>query len=169
MSALYNGDRYLIEDYSIALTPGLQLIAPRPLRQQGVETIAAGLSEARGGFSALENVAQELEKIKETVPSRVLLNQEFTGEALQSQIEALPYPVVHLATHGQFSSQAEETFVLAWDKRLDVNEMSAILQMGSQMRQVPIELLILSACETASGDERAALGLAGVAVRGRGA
>ena len=165
MSALYSGERYLIEDYSVALTPGLQLIAPRPLQQQGVETIAGGLTEARGGFSALENVAQELEKVKATVPSRVLLNQEFTGEGLRSQVEALPYPVIHLATHGQFSSRAEETFILTWDKRLDVNEISAILQIGSQIRQAPIELLILSACETASGDERAALGLAGVAVR----
>ena len=165
MSALFNGDRYLIEEYSIALTPGLQLIAPRPLQQQGVETIAGGLTEARDGFSALENVSQELEKVEATVPSRVLLNQDFTGEALREQVEALPYPVVHLATHGQFSSRAEETFILTWDKRLSVNEISAILQTSSQARQVPIELLILSACETATGDERAALGLAGVAVQ----
>ena len=165
MSALYNGERYLIEDYKVALTPGLQLIAPRPLQQQGMETIAGGLTEARGGFSALANVGPELEKVEATVPSRVLLNQDFTGDALREQVETLPYPVVHLATHGQFSSRAEETFILAWDRRLDVNEISTILQASSVARQVPIELLILSACETATGDQRAALGLAGVAVQ----
>ena len=33
--------------------------------------------------------------------------------------------------------------------------------------RTPIELLVLSACETAQGDQRAALGLAGVALRAR--
>ncbi|MEO0987848.1 MAG: CHAT domain-containing protein [Cyanobacteria bacterium J06639_14] len=165
MATLFNGDRYLIEDYSIALTPGLQLIAPQPLQQQGLNTIAGGLTEARHGFSALTNVGLELDKIEATVPSQVLIDQNFTSEALQEQVEALPYPVVHLATHGQFSSRAEDTFILAWDRPLNVNEISAILRTGDETRQAPIELLILSACETATGDDRAALGLAGVAVR----
>jgi len=165
MSVLYDGERYLIENYSITLTPGLQLIAPRPLQQQGLETIAAGLAEPRHGFSALENVGTELARIENTVPSQVLLNEAFTSDALREKVEALPYPVVHLATHGQFSSRAEDTFILAWDRPLNVNEISSILRTGDQNRQAPIELLIMSACQTAAGDDRAALGLAGVAVR----
>ncbi|MEO0406593.1 MAG: CHAT domain-containing protein [Cyanobacteria bacterium P01_A01_bin.135] len=165
MAALFDGDRYLIEDYSIALTPGLQLIAPKPLRRQGLETLAVGLTEARHGFGALSNVDLELAQVEATVPSRVLLNQSFTSEALRQQVEALPYPVVHLATHGQFSSRVEETFILAWDRPISMNELSAILKAGELTRQTPIELLILSACETATGDERAALGLAGLAVQ----
>lgn len=165
MSVLYDGERYLIENYSVALTPGLQLIAPRPLQQQGLETLAGGLAESRHGFSALENVGLELEKIEGTVPSQILIDENFTSEALRENVEALPYPVVHLATHGQFSSRAEDTFILAWDRPLNVNEISSILRTGDQTRQAPIELLILSACQTAAGDDRAALGLAGVAVR----
>ena len=34
-----------------------------------------------------------------------------------------------------------------------------------RFREEPLELLLLSACETAAGDDRAALGLAGVAIR----
>ena len=165
MSVLYDGDRYLIENYSVALTPGLQLTAPRPLQQQGFATLAGGLTEARDGFSALENVGLELEKIEATVPSQVLLDERFTSTAFRERVEALSYPVVHLATHGQFSSRAEDTFILAWDRRLNVNEISSILRTGDQTRRTPIELLILSACQTAAGDDRAALGLAGVAVR----
>ncbi|MBE9068805.1 CHAT domain-containing protein [Leptolyngbya cf. ectocarpi LEGE 11479] len=165
MSVLYSGEHYLIEDYSVALTPGLQLIAPRPLQQQGFETLAGGLTASRYGFSALENVRLELEKIEETVPSQVLLDENFTSEALREKVEALPYPIVHLATHGQFSSRAEDTFILAWDRPLNVNEISSILRTGDQTRQTPIEMLILSACQTAAGDDQAALGLAGVAVR----
>jgi CHAT domain-containing protein len=70
-----------------------------------------------------------------------------------------------LATHGQFSSDASETFVLAWDKPINLNELSELLRSREQLNPAAIELLVLSACQTATGDQRAALGLAGVAVR----
>ncbi len=165
MAALFDGEHYLVENYSIALTSGLRLIAPRPLRQQRIRALAGGLTEARHGFGALENVGAELAQVEATVPSRVLVDQAFTREALREQVESSPYPVVHLATHGQFSSQADETFILTWDGPLNVNEISAVLRAGDETRKAPIELLILSACETATGDGRAALGLAGVAVQ----
>ncbi|WP_414585570.1 CHAT domain-containing protein [Scytonema sp. PCC 10023] len=162
MAALYDGKQYLIEKYSIALTPGLQLIEPKPL-QKGLKTIAAGLSEPRSGFSALPNVKRELEEIRSQVPSSILLNQEFTSSALQNRINSQPFPVVHLATHGQFSSKAEETFIVAWDNRIYVKEFNKLVRTIEQNRPEAIELLILSACQTAAGDERAGLGIAGVA------
>jgi CHAT domain-containing protein len=73
--------------------------------------------------------------------------------------------VVHLATHGQFSSQADDTFILTWDNRLNAKELDTLLRVTDQSRPNAIELLVLSACQTATGDKRAALGLAGVAVR----
>lgn len=130
-----------------------------------LKAIAAGLSEPRRGFSALPNVLRELEEIRSKVPSSILLNNDFTNTALQNQINSLPFPVVHLATHGQFSSKAEETFLVAWDKRIYVNELNNLVRTREQSRPSAIELLVLSACETAAGDKRAALGLAGVAVR----
>ena len=164
MAALYDGKQYLVEKYSVALTPGLRLLNPKPLKQVKLRTLAAGLSEAHLGFSALSNVAVELNQIKASGPSVVLLNRQFTSTALQKQIESLPFPVVHLATHGQFSSDPDETFILAWDQRIKVNDMSRLLQLR-QNQPSAIELLVLSACQTAAGDKRAALGLAGVAVR----
>lgn len=165
MAALYDGKQYLIEDYSIVLTPSLQLVTPKPLKQESIKTIAAGISESRLGFSALPNVKQELEEIQSEVSGRVLLNEQFTTQAFQDQINSLPFPVVHLATHGQFSSNAENTFVLAWDEKINVNQLSNLLRTREETRSEAIELLILSACQTAAGDKRAALGLAGVAVR----
>ncbi|MBW4635531.1 MAG: CHAT domain-containing protein [Iphinoe sp. HA4291-MV1] len=162
MAALYDGKQYLIEKYSIALTPGLQLISPKPL-QKDLKAIAAGLSESRSGFSALPNVKRELEKIRSQVPSSILLNQEFTRAALQNRINSLPFPVVHLATHGQFSSKAEETFIVAWDERIYVKELNNLVRTLEQNKPEAIELLVLSACQTAAGDERAGLGIAGVA------
>lgn len=167
MAALYDApnQQYLIEQYSIALAPGLQLIDPQPLQQRRLEALTAGLSEPRYGFAGLSYVEREIEQIQSEVSSRVLLNQDFTSQALQNQVNALSFPVVHLATHGQFSSDIEQTFILAWDKPISVHELSDLLRTRSQNSSSAIELLVLSACETATGDERAALGIAGVAVR----
>ncbi|BAB73355.1 CHAT domain-containing protein [Anabaena sp. FACHB-709] len=165
MAALFDGKQYLIEKYSVALTPGLELLGPRPLRQGQLKTLVAGLTEARHGFNSLPNVGDELKAIESEVPSQVLLNQTFTSAALRKQIDSLPFSIVHLATHGQFSSNVDETFVLAWDKPVKVNELKDLLYNRNQNRPEPIELLVLSACETADGDKRAALGLAGVAIQ----
>lgn len=165
MAALHDGDRYLIEKYSVALAPGLQLLSPRSLQQIHLQSLTGGLTEARSGFSALPNVKEEVEQISKTIPSKVLLNEEFTRKSLEKPIESLAFPVVHLATHAQFSSTPEKTFVLTWDDRIDVNTLSQLLKTRQQSNQEPIELLVLSACQTASGDKKAALGMAGLAVR----
>lgn len=165
MAALYDGNQYLVEKYSIALAPGLQLLSPTPVRQIQLQTLAAGLTQERHGFVALEGVDRELKRIQSQVPSKVLVDQAFTSQTLQQQIDSSPYPVVHLATHGQFSSNADETFLLAWDRPIKVHEMRDLLRARQRGRSQPIELLVLSACETAEGDSRAALGLAGMAVQ----
>lgn len=165
MAALYDGKQYLVERYSVALAPGLQLLDPKPLRQYNLQALAAGITEERSGFSALLNVGSEIAGIQAEITSRVLLNQAFTSTALAQQVAETPFPVVHLATHGQFSSNSDETFILAWDKPIKVNELSALLRDRDDLQTNAIELLVLSACQTASGDKRAALGLAGVAIQ----
>ncbi len=166
MAALHDGQQYLVEKYSIALTPSLQLLQPRPLARQQIQLLVGGLSQARQNFLPLPGVEIELKEIKDKIPAaQVLLNQQFTSTTLQNQMKAAPFPVVHLATHGQFSSDAENTFILAWDKRINVKELGGLLQAQERNDRKPIELLVLSACQTAAGDNRAALGLAGVAVR----
>jgi CHAT domain-containing protein len=164
MAVLHNGKEYLIEKYGISVTPGLELLEPQPLERARIEVLKAGLSEARQGFAALPYVANEIAQIQAQVPGKVLLNQQFTKTTLQNAIDKVSFPVVHLATHGQFSSKAEDTFILAWDGRINVRELNNLLQTRD-LRRTPIELLVLSACETAEGDNRAALGIAGVALR----
>jgi CHAT domain-containing protein len=164
MSVLHDGQQYLIEKYAIAITPGLQLIQPQAIAERQLTALTAGLTQGRGGFPPLEYVKEELKTIESQIATtQQLVNQDFTNNALQEQITQTPFPVVHLATHGQFSSQAEETFILTWDGQINVNQLSELLQITNQ--DEPIELLVLSACETLAGDRRAALGLAGVAVK----
>jgi CHAT domain-containing protein len=165
MSVLHDGKKYLIEKYAIALTPGLQLLEANPLVPSQLQTLAAGLSEARFGFSDLEKVEEELKNINQEVGGIVRLDQAFTSESLPIDINTNPWSVVHLATHGVFSSNREDTFVLAWDGKINVDQLTILLKSREEGRRSPIDLLVLSACQTAAGDDRATLGLAGVAVR----
>lgn len=166
MAVLHDGKQHLIEKYSLAITPGLQLLPAQPLKQGTIKVLTAGLSQARQNFLALPNVETELNAIKQQVNSPVLLiNEQFTGSNLEQQIKSFPFPIVHIATHGKFSSQAENTFILAWDDKINVKQLDTLLGEKEKRENRPIELLVLSACETAQGDNRAALGIAGVAVR----
>jgi CHAT domain-containing protein len=165
MAALHDGKQYLIEKYSIALTPGLQLLEPKAIAPKQLKALTAGLSESRQGFSALPAVEMEVNQIASEVSSAILLNQNFTLDKLKAQINDTPFPIVHLATHGQFSSKAEQTFLVAWDGRINVKDLNELLRERSKNISNPIELLVLSACQTATGDKKAALGLAGFAVR----
>ncbi|PSF39001.1 hypothetical protein C7H19_02815 [Aphanothece hegewaldii CCALA 016] len=162
LSALHDGQQYLIEQYNVVITPGLQLLKARSLSPQDFKTLAGGLAQARQGFPSLPGVKKEVQEIAQIVPTEVLLDDAFTSDRLKSANKTTPFPVVHLATHGQFSSQAENTFLLTWNERVNVKDIDQLLQ---ERVANPIELLILSACQTAVGDQRAALGLAGVAVR----
>ncbi|MBW4470626.1 MAG: CHAT domain-containing protein [Stenomitos rutilans HA7619-LM2] len=164
MAALHDEQQYLIEKYSVVLTPGLQLLQPRSLQRSRLQGLLAGLSQAREGFAALPNVAVEMQQIKAEIPAQMLLDQSFTRQSLQAQIDSNASSIVHLATHGQFSSQADDTFVLSWDGRINVKQLDQLLR-SREGKLNPIELLVLSACQTATGDKRAALGMAGVAVR----
>ncbi|NEZ61111.1 CHAT domain-containing protein [Leptolyngbyaceae cyanobacterium CCMR0081] len=135
------------------------------MANRNIRALVAGLSDSVGEFPPLPNVDAEIEAIQAQVPSEVLLNQSFVEPNFASKLTTGRGSVVHLATHGEFSSELEDTFVLAWDGPLNANQLSALLQSGEISRDETIELLILSACETATGDDRAALGLAGVAIR----
>ncbi|PSB26448.1 CHAT domain-containing protein [Stenomitos frigidus] len=164
MAALHDGQQYLIEKYSVVLTPGLQLLQAQSLQRSRLQGLLAGLSQAREGFAALPNVAVEIQQIKAEIPSKTLLDQSFTQRSLQTQVDATDASIVHLATHGQFSSKADDTFILTWDGPINVKQLDQLLRTREGNLK-PIELLVLSACQTATGDKRAALGMAGVAVR----
>ena len=167
MAVLHDGEQFLVEKYTIALSPGLQLLPPiseHPLDiANQPRTLTSGLSEERPGFTALPNVVTEIEQVQELVPTQVLLNQSFVKANLQERLPRIAPTIVHFATHGQFSSNVEDTFLLTWDNRLTIQELEALLT--EQGDRHPIDLLILSACQTARGDHRATLGLAGMAVR----
>jgi CHAT domain-containing protein len=171
MAVLYDEKQkqYLIQKYAIALAPGLQLIDPKRFQRRELNLLIAGISEQRQiedrSFAALKNVELELDKVHSLIPkSQKLFNHTFTKINVQNKIQKVPFRVVHIATHGEFSSNADKTFILTWEGLLKVKDFDKLLRLRNPSDRA-IELLVLSACQTASGDKRATLGLAGIAVR----
>jgi CHAT domain-containing protein len=178
MAALYDGEQYLVEKYSIAFTPGLTIPDPHPLDRNQIRFLFAGVTNAvtvKGVantdkvFAPLPNVELEataIQKVLKDVKVRQsLILRNFQQADLQTKITEIPFQIVHLATHGEFSSDLEQTFILDANGKIPLTKLEQILRNRDRTRPEPIELLVLSACETAKGDDRAALGLAGVAVR----
>jgi CHAT domain-containing protein len=165
MSALYDGNQYLVEKYKLALTPGLRLLPPKGAVQGKLQVFAGGITEGRQGFVPLPGVGPEIEAINKLIPNESLVNANFNDLLVGRNLVNNNSQIVHLATHGQFSSNPAETFLLTWDNRIDLGKLNGLIKdRGSQSGEA-INLLVLSACQTATGDDRATLGLAGVAVR----
>lgn len=166
VAALFDGERYLVERYGIALSQGLQLLQPRTKAPSSRRrTLAAGLTQARGPFTALPGVARELEGLSATLPTSLLVDRSFTRSSLARLVAQRPADILHLATHGRFGSRPEETFLQAWDGPIDLRALEDLLLASAATRpETGIDLLVLSACQTAAGDDSAILGLAGLAV-----
>ena len=176
MATLFDGEHYLIENYKLATTPGLRLTSTESLQAEDLSVLAFGLTKEKTvqletgeqlPFSPLPAVQQELDQIVNQFPStKPLFNEDFGSDRFASEVDQSVAPVVHLATHGQFSSDRRETFLVTWDDQaLGLRDFTDILQVRDTLRKAPLNLLVLSACETATGDEKAALGLAGVALQ----
>jgi CHAT domain-containing protein/tetratricopeptide (TPR) repeat protein len=164
VAALYDGEQYLIEKYPIAIQPSFQLLDSQPLSQP-LKGITAGL-ENYPGWPSLPKIEEELKAVQDAgIETFQLLDNDFTKAELEALIRSNTFGVMHLATHGQFSSRSENTFILAADGPIDLKQLDNLLRSRDLSQAKSIDLLVLTACQTAEGDDRAILGLAGMAVR----
>jgi CHAT domain-containing protein len=163
LSVLHDGKNFLINKYAVASTPGLKLTDPRPLHRN-LNVLVSGLSEPVQGFPALRHVRGELEEIQDLYVSELLMNRDFVTSKLSSALQDTTYSVTHIASHSVFTGDVNNSYILTYDDRITVDQLGQFAALGRD-RDKPIELLTLSACQTAAGDDRAALGLAGVAVK----
>lgn len=162
MAALYDGKQYLIEKYNIALTPGLQLLPSPTAKKSRLSLLSGAITQPKQGCSAVPDVLPEIEQISQVISTKVLLDEEFTSKSLITELEQNLFSSVHLATHCQYSSRLKDTFILAWDGRLNINCLSNI---GAQNEKNPeIALLVLSAGNKLVEDSRAMLGLSAIAL-----
>jgi CHAT domain-containing protein len=164
LGALHDGKQFLVERYSLATTPGLTLTDPQPIKRERANLLLHGLTESVQGFAPLPFVADELQSVQKLYGGTVRQDQQFTVPTMERDLGDTPYQIVHIASHAQFDSDVNKTFLLTYDGKLGMNKLEQILGL-SKFRTDAVELLTLSACETAAGDDRAALGLAGVAIK----
>lgn len=162
--ALYDGERHLIESHALAVAPGLSLLDPGPLQRDQLTPLIAGISVAVQGFDELPFVERELDGLQALIGGDLLKNEQFLQSAVTGALDEKPYSVVHIASHAEFGPTGDSSFLLTYDGRLTMDGLERFIKL-SRFRERPVELLTLSACETAAGDERAALGLAGIAVK----
>jgi CHAT domain-containing protein/lipopolysaccharide biosynthesis regulator YciM len=163
MAALHDGKQFLIERYPIATTPSLSLTTRRPFERSNTKALILGLTLEQAPFAALPNVGAEVAGVQKILGGTELVDQAFTLGSMQQRLTKTSYSIIHMATHGKFGADAASTFLLAYQDRITINQLDEVLR--TRRSRQPVELLTLSACQTAAGDNRSALGIAGIAVR----
>ena len=164
IAALHDGQQFLVEKYSLGLIPNFTLTDTKYVGLNGAQVLAMGASEfpAHANQIPLPAVPIELQTIVNNLwQGKSFLNQEFTLENLKQQRSKEKFRIIHLATHGEFHpGSADNSYIQFWDTKLRLNELRQLRLYSPQ-----VELLVLSACTTAVGDEDAELGFAGLAVQ----
>ncbi len=163
-AALHDGKKFLISTYNVVINPGLNLNGVKNIKTPKI--LLNGLSVGVQGYNELPAVEDEIEVIGKLYHKNVnkLLNHEFTIDNFTTSLEKTNYSILHIASHGQFDSDLNKTFLLAYDGKITMHKLEKLIRL-SERRAEPLELLTLSACQTAVGDDQAALGLAGIALK----
>ena len=165
-SSLHDNKTFLIEKCAIVTIPAINLTdTATSNHKHKMKTLVVGLSDAVQDFSALPSVKEELKDIKHIMDSKKMyMNNSFTISNVQNEFKTNDYSIVHFATHGVFGGTGKNSFLLTYESQLDMNALESLMSLG-KYRNHQVDMLTLSACQTALGNERAALGLAGVAVK----
>ncbi|MBK8527785.1 MAG: CHAT domain-containing protein [Rubrivivax sp.] len=124
----------------------------------------AAVRDALRDALALPGVRREVEDLGRLLGGTELLDRRFTLAALKQQLAAGDQDLVHIASHGVFGDSADNTFIMTYDELLTLDGLQRLLT-GPHPRSRPIELITLSACQTAEGDDRAPLGMSGTALK----
>ncbi len=164
LAALHDGRRFLVDTYAVAVAPGLSLVDDLPASRRKGNSLLGGLTESVQNFPALPYVDPEVRSIQSVFGGKALKDAQFVIPDFERELQSAAYTVVHIASHGQIESDPRKSFLLAYDGKITMDDLEGYMKFG-RLREDPVELLTLSACRTAAGDERAALGLAGVAVK----
>ncbi len=224
LAALYDGKKFVIENYAVATSPGMSLIDNSHIEHQNrmllagvshpgevisdlpesllTNLVAQSSEQKRTSPTATDNLPQtlsateqqkrtrelrellrnpvvieklqqllslpgvdtEIKQLAEQNHSSYLLNESFSLENFIQLLKEEPHDILHIASHGFFGGNAEDSFIMTYNKILNLNQLEVLLN-SDYFKQFPIDLLVLSACQTAEGDDRSPLGISGVAIK----
>jgi CHAT domain-containing protein len=173
VAALYDRQlqEYAIDQYPLAVTPGLKILGAKQSGKKRSNILIGGLTtksipviggKRLVGYEALQYAETEVQGVKRLFPrSTELVGANFTVANIRRSLSEQVYGIIHLATHGTFSSDPRQTFIVTdGGGIINLDSLQEMLRQSGET-----ELIVLSACETATGDRRATLGLAGVALK----
>ncbi|MBD2072814.1 CHAT domain-containing protein [Phormidium sp. FACHB-592] len=153
-AAFHDGQKYLIENYSLGVMPGLTLTNSHYRSIKDLKVLALGISKENLDFSPLYAVKREMSDIMKVWKGKAYMDEEATLDKLKSREKDLQ--IVHIATNG-IGNNKTEPFIALWGTFLKSSQFEQI-----DWYSPPVELLVLSACETGLGEE---YGLAGSAIK----
>lgn len=162
IAALHDGEQFLIEHYSVGMMPSLALTDTRYRDIKNFDVLALGAEEFNE-LQPLPAVPIELSLITESLWSgAAFLNEDFTLERILAERSEHTYGILHLATHAEFNrGDPNQSYIQLWgDTQLTLDKLRAL-----NLNDLPVELLVLSACRTALGSIEAELGFTGLAVQ----
>ena len=168
VAALYDGNQFLIEKYSFALIPTFGLTSPRDrVNLQNAQLLAMGISQSTENQQPLPAVAVEVSTLSRELwqgKTSTLLNDQSILDNLKSVSSRQRFGIVHFATHADFKpGKLDESYIQLWNAKLRLNQLR---DLSRQLWSNTVDMLVLSACKTALGEEQAELGFAGLAVQG---
>ncbi len=161
IAALHDGQKFLIEKYSVGLMPSLSLTDTHYRDVKNLKVLAMG-AETFPDQPPLPAAPEELNIITQLWAGKPpYLDPAFTIDNLKQARSSEPFGMIHLATHANFQSgEIGNSFINFWQSKLQLDQLR---QLG--LNDPPVELLVLSACRTALGDADAELGFAGLATK----
>lgn len=171
MAALYDKkqEKYLVENYAIGTTPSLRITTSNSRRGKQ-KALILGLTKSATidgkTFDKLSEVKKEINAVKKQFPNHTdLIDDNFIPDNFQQKLQQTTYPIVHIASHAQFGVIPEDTFIVTGNnQKITISELENSLQNLNSPSD-SVELLALTACQTAVGNDRSTLGLAGVALQ----
>ncbi|MFB2972984.1 CHAT domain-containing protein [Aerosakkonema sp. BLCC-F183] len=168
IAAFYNGQNFLIEQYNLALIPSFSLTDTRYIPVANSRILAMGISKSTQSQSPLPAVAVEVPTLTNILwqDGQSFLNEESTLEKLESLSRQQRFGIIHIATHAEFQpGKVSESYIQLWNYKLKLDRLKEISRQLEWHKSPKVEMLVLSACRTALGDEQAELGFAGLAVQ----
>ncbi len=152
--------------YALTLTPSLGLTGLAASRAEPAtgKILLGGSSRFANGLAELPLVRQELQTLAAENSSDLLLDSAFSDRSLLRAAGTNLYRRVHLATHAEFrGGQPTVARLYTASGELNLSDLAKTLREGPN--RGGLDLLSLSACRTALGDEQSELGLVGLALR----
>ncbi|QKQ75369.1 CHAT domain-containing protein [Nostoc sp. TCL240-02] len=161
MAALHDGKGFLVEKYSIGLMPSISLTNTLYKDIKKSQVLALGVSQSTQGQEPLPAVPLELSTLVSKLwQGKLLLDKQATLANLKTIRRQQPFGIIHMATHADFTTGAlSNSYIQLWEDKLRLNQLRQL-----RFNEPEVEMLVLSACRTALGDEESELGFAGLAV-----